>query len=46
MRIEQADYAALKKHLVAILAQFTGAERECNEVMAFISSIENDIVEK
>jgi hemoglobin len=46
MGIDQEDYAAFKKHLGATLATFNVPERECNDVMAFITSIENDIVEK
>lgn len=46
MGIDQADYAALKRHLAATLEKFKVPERERDEVMTFISSIENDIVEK
>jgi hemoglobin len=46
MGIDQGDYAALKRHLAAMLEKFNVPGRERDEVMTFISSIENDIVEK
>ncbi len=46
MEIDQDDYTALKKHLVATLEKFSVPERERDDVMTFISSIENDIVER
>jgi hemoglobin len=46
MGIDHDDYAALKRHLVATLGKFNVPERERGDVMTFISSIENDIVEK
>ena len=46
MGIDHDDYAALKTHLVATLEKFKVPERERNDVMTFISSIQNDIVEK
>jgi len=46
MGIDQDDYAALKRHLAATLEKFNVPARERDEVMAFISSIESDIVEK
>jgi hemoglobin len=46
MGVDQADYTALKQHLVATLEKFNVPERERDDVMTFISSIENDIVEK
>ena len=46
MGIDQADYTAAKNHLVATLEKFNVPERERDDVMTFISSIENDIVEK
>jgi hemoglobin len=46
MGIDQADYTALKNHLLATLEKFNVPERERDDVMTFISSIENDIVEK
>src|SRR6266478_3493530 len=45
MGIDQEDYSALKKHVAVTLAKFNVLELECDEVMAFIVSIENDIVE-
>jgi hemoglobin len=45
MGIDQEDYSALKKHVAVTLAKFNLPERERDEVMAFIVSIENDIVE-
>jgi hypothetical protein len=35
-----------QKHLAATLEKFNVPERERHDVMTFISSIENDIVEK
>jgi hypothetical protein len=46
MGIDQADYTALKKHLLATLEKFNMPERERGYVMTFIAGIENDIVEK
>jgi hypothetical protein len=46
MGIDRDDYTALKKHLVATLEKFNVPERERDDVMTFISSIENDIVER
>jgi hemoglobin len=46
MGIDQNDYTAAKGHLVATLEKFRVPEREHNEVMAFISSLESDIIEK
>ena len=46
MGIDQDDYTALKKQLVATLEKFNVLERERDDVMTFISSIENDVVEK
>jgi hemoglobin len=46
MGIDQGDYAALKRHLARTLEKFNVPGRERDEVMTFISSIENDIVEK
>jgi hypothetical protein len=46
MGIDQDDYTAHKKQLVATLEKFNVLERERDDVMTFISSIENDIVEK
>jgi hemoglobin len=46
MGIDQVDYTALKRHLAATLEKFNVPERERDDVMAFIASIENDIVEK
>jgi hemoglobin len=46
MGINRDDYGAFKKHLAATLEKFNVPERERNDVMAFISSLENDIVEE
>jgi hypothetical protein len=46
MGIDQDDYTALKKQLVTTLEKFNVLERERDDVMTFISSIEDDIVEK
>jgi hemoglobin len=45
MGINQDDYGAFKNHLAAVLDKFKMPERERNDVMSFISSLENDIVE-
>jgi hemoglobin len=45
MGIEPADYAALKGHLTATLEKFSVPQRERDEVMVFIASLETDIVE-
>jgi hypothetical protein len=48
MGIDQDDYVAFMKHLAATLQKFNlpQRERERDDVMTFISSLENDIVEK
>ncbi len=46
MGIDQDDYTALKEHLVATLEKFNVPERERDDVMAFISSLEEQIVDK
>jgi hemoglobin len=46
MGIDLADYTGLKKHPAATLEKFNVPDRERLDVMAFIASIENDIVEK
>jgi hypothetical protein len=40
MGINQEDYAAFKRHLAAKLEKFKVSERECNEVISFISGLE------
>ncbi len=45
MGIDQEDYAAFKRHLADTLEKFGVPARERNDVMAFISSLENEIVE-
>jgi len=44
--IDQDDYAAFKKHLTATLKKFNLPGQVRNDVMPFISGLENDIVEK
>jgi hemoglobin len=46
MGIDQDDYVAFMKHLAATLQKFNLPQRERDDVMTFISSLENDIVEK
>jgi hemoglobin len=46
MGIDQDDYTALKGHLTATLEKFSVRDRERNDVMAFISSLEEQIVDK
>ena len=45
MGINKNDWAAFEKHLTAALEKFNVPERERNEVIAFIASLETDIVE-
>jgi hemoglobin len=45
MGINQQDYAAFERHLAATLEKFKVPERERNDVMNFITSLESDIVE-
>jgi hemoglobin len=45
MGINQKDYAAFGRHLAATLEKFNVPERERNDVMNFIASLESDIVE-
>jgi hemoglobin len=46
MGINPDDYAAFKPHLRATLEQFKVPQGETGEVMAFVSSLEAEIVEK
>jgi hemoglobin len=46
MGIDQDDYTAFKRHLADTLEKFSVPERERDDVMAFISSLENEIIEK
>jgi hemoglobin len=46
MGIDREDYAAFTRHLGATLAKFNVPDRERGDVMAFIASLEKDIVEK
>ena len=46
MGIDQADYNAFTRHLAATLERFNVPERERNDVMGFIASLEKEIVEK
>ncbi|HKD67972.1 MAG TPA: group 1 truncated hemoglobin [Candidatus Binataceae bacterium] len=46
MGITVEDYNAFKRHLGAVLEKFHVPERETGEVMAFVASLERDIVEK
>ena len=46
MGIDREDYAAFTQHLGATLAKFNVPDRERGDVMAFIASLEKDIVEK
>jgi len=45
MGINQKDYAAFERHLAATLEKFNVPQRERNEVMNFIASLESDIAE-
>lgn len=46
MGLTKNDYAAFTRHVVATLGKFKVPEPECGEVMAFIASLESQIVEK
>ena len=46
LRIDMEDYVAFERHLQATLAKFTVPPRETGEVMAFISTLEAEVVEK
>jgi hypothetical protein len=46
MGIDRDDYAAFKKHPAVTLGNFNAPERERTDVMTFILSFEDDIVEK
>jgi hemoglobin len=46
MGIDDDDYTALKGHLAATLQKFSVPDRERNDVMAFISSLEEQVVDK
>jgi hemoglobin len=46
MGLTRADYVAFTRHVVATLEKFRVPERECGEVIAFIASLESQIVEK
>lgn len=44
--ITEADWDAAAKHLVASLDKFKVPEKEKNEILAFVTSLKKDIVEK
>ena len=44
--ITEADWDAAAKHLAASLDKFKVAEREKNEILAFVTTLKKDIVEK
>jgi hemoglobin len=44
--ITEADWDAAAKHLVATLDKFKVGEQEKKDLLAFVSSLKNDIVEK
>lgn len=44
--ISEADWDAAAKHLVASLDKFKVAEKEKGEILAFVTSLKKDIVEK
>ena len=46
LNISEADWDAAAKHLVATLDKFKVPEPEKNELLAFVSSLKGDIVEK
>ena len=46
MDLTRDDYAAFTRHLMATLDKFKVTEPERGEVMAFIASLEPEVVEK
>jgi hypothetical protein len=46
MGFTKADYAAFTRHLAATLDKFKVPEPELGQVLAFIASLESQIVEK
>ena len=46
LNITEADWDAAAKHLVATLDKFKVGEQEKKDLLAFVSSLKNDIVEK
>jgi len=46
MGINSEDLAAFKRNLGATLAKFNVPQREADEVMAFVSSLEAEVVER
>lgn len=46
MGIDAEDYAALDRHVVAVLEKFKVAPRERDDVMGFIASLRAEIIEK
>jgi hemoglobin len=46
LKISEADWDAAAKHLVASLEKFNVPKQEKDEIVAFVMSLKNDIVEK
>ena len=46
LNITEADWDAAAKHLVATLGKFKVGDQEKKDLLAFVSSLKNDIVEK
>ena len=46
LNITEADWDAAAKHLVATLDKFKVGDQEKKDLLAFVSSLKNDIVEK
>ncbi len=44
--ITEGDWDAAAKHLVASLDKFKAPEKEKKEVLAFVTSLKKDIIEK
>ena len=44
--ITNTDWDAAAKHLIASLGKFKVPEKEKGEILAFVTSLKNDIVEK
>ncbi len=45
MKISEADWSILLGHCAATMEACNAAQQECDEVVAFLSSFENEIVE-
>ena len=46
LKISEADWDAAANHLVASLDKFKVPKQEKDEIVAFVTTLKNDIVEK